>query len=90
MVGQENFPMADGESYARFSVATAISANSDGTYKVAFDIYELSPTKLHYDGVLSEYYALTASDAREHTGIFLCGSGAAVIGDYTIGNYATY
>ena len=82
--------MADGESYARFSVATAISANSDGTYKVAFDIYELSPTELHYDSVLSEYYALTASDASEHTGISRCGSGTAVIRDYTIGDYATY
>ncbi|MGN1307359.1 MAG: hypothetical protein ACI4V3_06800 [Faecousia sp.] len=84
------FPMADGEAYARFSVATAMSANSDGTYRVAFDIYELSPTDIRYDSVPSQYYALTASDAREHTGISLCGSGTAVIRDYTIGNYATY
>ncbi len=84
------FPMADGEAYARFSVATAMSANSDGTYKVAFDIYELSPTDIRYDSVPSQYYALTASDARGHTGISRCGSGTAVIRDYTIDNYATY
>lgn len=84
------FPIADVEAYARFSVATAICTDGDGTYKVAFDIYELSPTDIRYDSVPSEYYALDASDAREHAGISLCGSGTAVIRDYTIGNDATY
>ena len=84
------FPMADGDPHTRFSVATAISANGDGTYKVAFDIYELDPVESHYDTVPSEYYQLTASDVRQHTELSRCGSGSAVIRDYTIGNDATY
>ena len=84
------FPMADGESYSRFSVATIMESNGDGTYKVAFNIYELSPTDNYYDSVPSEYYSLTTSGVWQRADVSYCGSGSAVIREVINGGYTSY
>lgn len=84
------FPMADGESYSRFSVATIMASNGDGTYKVAFNIFELSPTSYYYDSVSSDYYYLTPSGVWQHAEVSYCGSGSAVIREVVNGGYTSY
>ncbi|MGM9554313.1 MAG: hypothetical protein ACI3V2_08410 [Faecousia sp.] len=83
-------PIADGEANGCFSVATSMSPNGDGTYKVAFEIYELQSAASYYYKIPLDYYGLTASDAWLHDGLRHCGSGTAVLRDYTVDNSATY
>ena len=83
-------PIADGEANGCFSVATSMSPNGDGTYKVAFEIYELQSAAGYYYKIPLDDYGLTASDAWLHDGLRHRGSGTAVLRDYTVGDSATY
>lgn len=72
-----HFPAADGECVDYLSIVSEMTKNSNGTYDVEFDIY------LAEEGTQSSYYKLTAEQAAKSGKLQWCGSGSAIVRDYT-------
>ena len=81
------YPGADGASVSYCAVVTSMTENSDGTYDVAFDVYE----HVEPHASMSSYYELNAGEARNCADLKFRYSGNAVVRDYVrSGNIETY
>ena len=74
-----HFQAADGGFFGYFAVASEMVKNSDGTYNVTFDIYEID----YEDELRSSHYDMTAFEASTAQKLTRSGSGSAIVRDYT-------
>lgn len=92
--GYFRFPAADGESYNKFTVVYEMDANTDGTYTVQFQIYELGLEEYwNTPGVDNSFYRLNTDQAAALVWDYRIRpvqGGTAVVRDYTFNGRATY
>ncbi len=91
--GYFRFPAADGASYNKFTVVYDMLANSDGTYTVDFQIYELDIMEYLDKGMDNALYWLSNEEAADlvwNRRILPVQGGTAVVRDYTFNGRPTY
>ena len=73
-----HFQAADGGFFGYFTLVNEMQRNSDGTYDVSFDIYEID----YDDELKNSYYDLTSQQAAASDQFTRYGSGSATIRDH--------
>ena len=91
--GYFHFPAADGEAYNRFTVVHEMKQNSDGTYTVQFQNFDLDLNEYWGKGMTNDLYWLNNDQVAN---LVWSGrakpvqGGTAVVRDYTFNGSTTY
>ncbi len=88
--GKYRCPAATGEFYGYLAVADSMVKNPDGTYSVAFCVYQVDGEYYMDNGIPKEFYYFTPEQAQSN-GLFTCvADGEAWVKDYTHDSKETY
>ena len=91
--GYFRFPAADGEAYNHFTVVYEMTANSDGTYTVQFQNYELDLMEYWDNGMSDWLYRLNNDEVANlvwNGRAKPVQGGTAVVRDYTFSGIPTF
>lgn len=91
--GYFRFPAADGGSFNRFTVVYEMNANTDGTYTVSFQVFELDITEYFDHGMDNSLYWLNNDEVANLVWsgrVKPVQGGTAVVKDYKFGSVDTY
>lgn len=91
--GYFRFPAADGGSFNRFTVAREMTANTDGTYTVNFQVFELDLSEYWDKGMDNALYWLSNDEVAALVSskrVKPVQGGTAVVRDYNFNGKSTY
>ena len=91
--GYFRFPAADGGSFNRFTVVREMTANTDGTYTVEFQVFELDITEYWDKGMDSGLYWLSNDDVAALVSskrVKPVQGGTAIVKDFKFNSVDTY
>lgn len=88
--GYYYYSPAAGEFNGYVSIVNGMYKNSDGTYHVTFDVYAVDYDTYYENGVSSDYYYMTSSEAASSRYLNYSYSGTAQVRDYDGGSYQSY